>query len=141
MNTKEQVNGVDARLVNQVVDAIERRRAAQAAPARAQRQQAPSNQQPAAAERQTEEEREPRERPVKTFSHGDVVTRIWVTKTELGEFIWRVDQRRCRTDGWGGPTCKTLQPQHLGDAIRGFYEASRWIKKTERRLRWRRLWF
>ena len=131
----QMINGIDAATLARIVQTVEKRinlngdkPAANPAPA----QQTPPVQ-------NTNDE--PREHPAKTIPCGDVVTRIWANKTQFGEIVWRIDQRRTRTDGVGGPVCKTLQAQHLQDAIRGLYKASVWIKKTERRLRWRRLWF
>lgn len=83
----------------------------------------------------------PKNRPAHTIEHGLVVTRIWANTSPMGERYWSVDQRRYRASYNGEADCKSFHPQHLSDAICGLVEARQWIKKTERRLRWKRFWF
>jgi hypothetical protein len=131
----QMINGIDAATLARIVQTVEKRINLNGDKPAAS--PTPSQNTPPPVQHANDE---PREQPAKTISCGDVVTRIWANKTQFGEIVWRIDQRRTRTDGVGGPVCKTLQVQHLQDAIRGLYKASVWIKKTERRLRWRRLW-
>lgn len=123
---------LDEKTLNQIVQALEQRKSETTKKRTTEKQPPPQEKPP--------KQETPRESPAKTFTNGSVTTRIWANKTTIGEVIWRIDQRRLRSDGVGGAVCKTLQPQHLSDAMQGLQRASRWIKKTERRLRFRRLW-
>jgi hypothetical protein len=72
--------------------------------------------------------------PAKEFFNGRVVTRIWAKRSHWGEIIWRVDHFR-RNDSVEGGKQFQLEPSDLQDAMRGLYQAQRWIKKAERRRR------
>ncbi len=127
---KQQLKGLDENMLRLALKNIEKKKAAaKISPMRKKESPPPAS----------EEKKPPPERPTKTIPVGDVVTRIWANKNDLEEITWSIDQRRRRSDGRGGAVCKTFRREHLQDAIRGLYKASVWIKKTERRLRWRRL--
>jgi hypothetical protein len=72
--------------------------------------------------------------PAKEFPNGRVVTRVWAKCTHWGEILWRVDHFR-KSDAVESGKQFTLEPCDLQDAMRGIYQAQRWIKKTERRRR------
>ncbi len=127
---QQQLNAIDERMLRKALLQIEKKKAT----AKKLPEQKPESPPPA-----SKEKKPPREQPAKTIMVGDVSTRIWANKNDMGEITWSIDQRRRRSDGWGGPVCKTFRREHLQDAMRGLYKASAWIKKTERRLRWRRL--
>lgn len=121
-----QSNSIDPNTLKQLKQAMQKRQ---------QEQQATSENRPQQPRSQPENE-EPRVRPAKSIPQGDVITRIWANPNVLGDFEWSIDQRRKTATG---VLCKSLRPEHVEDAIRGLYLSLKWIKKTERRLFWRRL--
>lgn len=127
---KTQSNGMDKELIASVLEAVAKRKAKAAQAPESNAKQPPP----------VQEQIEPRDPPAWTNKTGTVVTRIWANKTSLGDIDWRIDQRGFQTDGWTGPGRRTIKPDQVSDAIRGLYEAKVWVKKTERRLKWRRLW-
>ena len=89
-------------------------------------------------EDETTQQRWRNDPPAKEFVNGRVVTRVWANPNHWGEITWRVDQLRIR---YGAVTNSAVARSfHLGDlddAIRGLYWARQWVKKAERRSRWR----
>lgn len=77
------------------------------------------------------------EPPAKEFSNGRVITRVWANPNHWGDITWRVDQIRIRYGSSSKTTvAKSMHVEDLQDAMRGFYQAKRWIRKTERSRRW-----
>lgn len=83
--------------------------------------------------------RAPKIPPAKRITNGEVLTRIWANRNAWGEISWKVDQ--VREDHYSGSrkTHRGLYFEHLQDAMRGLYEAKRWIARMERRRN--RSWF
>lgn len=92
------INGIDAATLARIVTTVEKRMSTNGA----RPPMSPASSQNTPPVQSTNGE--PREHPAKTISCGDVVTRIWANKTQFGEIVWRIDQRRTRTDGVGGPS-------------------------------------
>lgn len=80
----------------------------------------------------------PKQRPAHTLQNGRVVTRIWANRTHWGAIEWRVDHYALNPFADGGKQF-SLERGDLWDAMRGIYQAHRWIKRTEKRRRsyWR----
>jgi hypothetical protein len=72
--------------------------------------------------------------PAHVLVNGRVITRIWANRTHWGEIVWQVDQHRKNHPAEIG-THRSLFTSDLQDAIRGLYQAQRWIRRTERRRR------
>jgi len=70
--------------------------------------------------------------PANEFRNGRVVTRVWAKCTHWGEIRWQVDHYRKSEAAESGKQF-SLEPCDLQDAMRGLYQAQRWIKQTERR--------
>lgn len=132
-----EINGIDKQLLQKILqtaknlpsDEVEKR-SRQAIPTKPTKQQA----------QQLPITDEPRDPPVHTISTGSVVTRIWARQDVLGQVRWNVDQRRFRSDGTGGAVCKSFYPDQLDDAMRGLFEAQKWIKKADKKLNRRWFW-
>ena len=82
--------------------------------------------------------RAPKDQPAETFPNGRIITRVWANPTHWGGIAWRVDQYRIDTDGRGTVRYHNAHPKDLNDAMRGLYQAQRWIRRTERRRHRRR---
>ncbi len=136
---KQKDDKIDEATMNAILRTLERRQQVKTATAQPNQPRQLPGQQPKKLPKVETPTEEPKQQPAKSIKVGDVNTRVWANKDDLGEITWSIDQRRTRSDGRGGATCKTMRREHLQDAIRGLYKASVWIKKTERRLRWRRL--
>ena len=72
--------------------------------------------------------------PAHVLVNGRVITRIWANRTHWGEIVWRVDQYRKNHPAEIG-SHRSLFTGDLQDAMRGLYQAQRWIQRTERRRR------
>jgi hypothetical protein len=63
---------------------------------------------------------------------------VWANPNHWGEITWKVDQLRFR---FGNSTtsnvARSFHLDDLQDAMRGLYQAKQWIRRTERRRRWR----
>lgn len=138
---KQQTNGIDKVTLTALMQLLEKnnREAAESKKGKTKPKSNPESKKAPSAPKETEAPNEPKQQPAMTFMVGNVSTRIWANQNEFGQMSWTIDQRRTRLEGWGTPTCKTLRPEHLQDAMRGLYKAQGWIKKAERRLRWSRL--
>src|SRR5262249_23315898 len=79
------------------------------------------------------------EPPAKTFQTGRVLTRIWATPRAWGEITWRITQIRTGSESRGAGEYRSLHFEDLWDAMRGYYKAHCWIRRTERRRQ--RRWF
>lgn len=77
--------------------------------------------------------------PVRIFSVGMVITRVWYDSNDHPQNAWRVDQRRMGLGEWGATVYQLLSTDDLGDALRGLRLARRWIRKRDRRIVWLRL--
>lgn len=79
-----------------------------------------------------------KQRPAETLKNGRVITRIWANRTHWGGIHWRVDHY-VENDFVEGGKQFSIDPSDLQDAMRGLYQAQRWIKKAEKRRRsfWR----
>jgi len=132
-NMKQQTNSIDRKVLANLVRSVER-----------QKLERKSTVKPALAQSENQRiEPKPKQTGAKTpaaFSkkHGEVLTQVWANKTEYGAVEWRVSQCRIPYDG---AVWKNFAPENILDAVRGLCDARAWIRKTERRLRWRRLWF
>lgn len=97
---------------------------------------------PAAAP--TDDESSPRSArrhpPAYETQAGRVVTRIWADPNHWGEITWRIDQYRSHSSDAGAGRYRSFHPSDLNDAMRGLYRAQRWVRRAERRRRWRRWW-
>lgn len=80
--------------------------------------------------------------PAKEFLNGRVLTRIWANPNHWQEITWRVDQLRIRLGDRMAPTAKSFHIEDLQDAMRGLYQAQKWIRRATRRRRFTlwRLW-
>ena len=67
-------------------------------------------------------------RPAESFLNGRVVTRVWANRTPWGQIHWRIDHY-CKNEFASGGKQFSLEPGDLQDAMRGLYQAQRWIKK------------
>jgi hypothetical protein len=78
-------------------------------------------------------------RPVQTFQHGSVETSVWLNPpaNPLEAAEWRISQRRLIPTPGGPRYSRSLRRVDLDHARWGLYEARRWLKKTERKLRLR----
>ena len=79
--------------------------------------------------------------PAKTFSFGNIVTRIWANKTHWGAIDWKVDQVRARNHGPSEGSGRGLKYDDISSGIRGLYEAKKWIRRTERRKQGSWFWW
>src|SRR5262245_25266066 len=75
-----------------------------------------------------------KQRPAQTLKNGRVITRIWANRTHWGAIHWRVDHYVENAFVDGGKQF-SIDPSDLQDAMRGLYQAQRWIKKAEKRRR------
>src|SRR5262245_36205610 len=73
-----------------------------------------------------------KQRPANTLTNGRVVTRVWANRKQWGGIQWRVDHYAKNEFAKGGKQF-SLELRDLWDAMRGLYQAQRWIKKVERR--------
>jgi hypothetical protein len=80
------------------------------------------------------------EPPAKTFETGRVLTRIWATPHLWGEITWRITQIRNGSASGGPSESRSAYIDDLWDAIRGYYKAYAWIRRTERRRQRRWFW-
>ena len=102
----------------------------------------PFRAEPLQASRHTDDETTPQrwrsDPPAKEFVNGRVVTRVWANPNHWGEITWRVDQLRIRYGAVANTgVAKSFHLNDISDAIRGLYWARQWVKKAERRQRWR----
>ena len=73
--------------------------------------------------------------PAMVFLNGQVLTRIWANPNHWGGITWKVDQLRVKAPTAKSRFAKNFFQSDLWDAMRGLYQACRWIKKAERRSR------
>lgn len=82
-------------------------------------------------------------RPPPAFAkeYGRIATRVWAEPNHWGEITWRVDQFRSHSHAAGEGRYRSFHLDDLNDAMRGLYRAQQWIRRAERRLRWKRWWW
>jgi hypothetical protein len=73
--------------------------------------------------------------PAKVFSNGDVTTKVWANHDAAGHLTWSIQQFRVYRTPKGYLEARSFRFDDLHDAMRGAYEAERWIRKNERRYR------
>lgn len=73
--------------------------------------------------------------PAKVFRNGDVTTKVWANHRGPGHLTWNVQQFRVYRTAKGLGEARSFRLDDLRDAMRGAYQAERWIRKNERRYR------
>lgn len=74
-------------------------------------------------------------RPAKVFYNGDVTTKVWANNVSNGLPTWSVQLLRVYGTPNGHAEARSFRLDDLRDAMRGAYQAERWIRKNERRYR------
>ncbi|HEY4311884.1 MAG TPA: hypothetical protein VGN12_20720 [Pirellulales bacterium] len=82
---------------------------------------------------------EKKDRPAHSLTNGRILTRIWAEQNDWGSITWRVDQYRMPVPNYAGGKFRSFHICDLQDAMRGLYEAKRWIKRADRQST--RRWF
>lgn len=82
----------------------------------------------------------PSTRP-KKIRHGRIVTCIYPNPTAWGEIAWKIDQYRVKGYDTEGCRYRGAYVEDLQHAMRGLYEAKRWIRRIERRRCGRWFWW
>ena len=75
----------------------------------------------------------------KRIKVGRMTTAIFANPTAWGEMTWKIEQYRAKGYGADERRFTGCYFEDLQDAMRGYYQARRWIKQVERRQRGR--WF
>lgn len=70
-----------------------------------------------------------------TFLNAQILTRVWANPNHWGDITWKVDQLRIKAPTASKKHARNLFASDLWDAMRGLYQAHRWIKKADRRRR------
>lgn len=73
--------------------------------------------------------------PAKVFTCGEIKTKVWVNHHPFGQLTWSIQQFRVYRGPQGQMEARSLRSEDLSDAMRGAYQAERWIRKNERRHR------
>lgn len=77
----------------------------------------------------------------KRITVGRIVTCIFANPTSWGEIAWKVEQVREKQTLGGERRYGGFYADDLQDAMRGLYQAKRWIRKIERRRRGSWFWW
>lgn len=73
--------------------------------------------------------------PARVFVNGNVTTKVWANRDASGHLTWSVQLLRGYPTAEGLGQARSFRPDDLRDAMRGAYQAERWIRKNERRYR------